>query len=137
MKKVWSLLLVLIGVVLILWSFKVVLAKPAAAKYQTPTLQISGKMLKVEVAATEAAREQGLSGRAGLEAGHGMLFIFPESGLYGFWMKDMKFPIDVVWLDEDKKVIDIARNLQPSSFPQVFYPPVPVKYVLETNPGEL
>ena len=138
----------LLGLALVFWSFSEVLKKPAPAKYQVapvlPTLVIEGRKLPVEIADTPEKREQGLSGRESLPEGSGMLFIFENPATYGFWMKEMRFPIDIVWLSGEVgsstdpiKVIDIERNVQPNTFPHIFYPPVPVKYVLETNPGEL
>lgn len=139
-----NLFLLLLGLALVVWSFVVVLGKPAPAKYQSesagPTITVDGRTIQVEVADTEALREQGLSDRASLPAGRGMLFVFDEPGDYGFWMRNMRFPLDIVWLEregEGYRAVDITRNVLPDTFPQVFYPPRPVKYVLETNPGEL
>ena len=137
MKKA---LLLFLGIGLIVWSFYLVLQQPAPAKYQTQasvrTIDIGNRALRVEVADTDAKRTLGLSGRESLKEG-GMLFVFDTPGNYGFWMKDMRFPIDIIWLDESYHVVDIARNVGPDTFPHIFYPPYPVKYVLETNPGEL
>ena len=77
----------------------------------------------------------GLSYRKFLPSDQGMLFIFPESGSYGFWMKDMNFSLDMVWLDQDKKVVGIVTNATPESYPDVFMPPSLIKYVLELNAG--
>ena len=136
MKTLRDAFFLLIGLIVIVGSFYIVLQRPASAKYQ-PTIEIGGKTIQIEVADTETKREQGLSSRAKLDSGHGMLFVFNTVGLYGFWMKDMNFPIDIVWLDGAKHMVDIERNVSPDTFPHVFYPPRPVKYVLETNPGEL
>ena len=90
----------------------------------------------MEIANTDAERTQGLSGRASLPAGTGLLFVFESPGKYGFWMKDMNFPIDIVWLGDGMLPVGIEKNVSPDSYPQVFYPPVPVRYVLEVNAGE-
>ena len=50
-------------------------------------------------------------------------------------MKDMNFPIDVIWLDENYRVVDIAQDVRPDSFPKVFDPQGPAKYILEVNAG--
>ena len=47
----------------------------------------------------------------------------------------MNFPIDVIWLDKDFEVVDIAQNISPDSFPQVFEPKAPALYILEVNAG--
>ena len=70
-------------------------------------VKIAGQSVKVDLALTAAEQMQGLSGRTELKENEGMLFIFPQSGNYPFWMKDMNFPIDMIWLGEDLKVIYI------------------------------
>ncbi len=65
----------------------------------------------------------------------GMLFIFPELGRQSFWMKDMLFPIDIIWVDADKKVVGIASDVLPETYPETFAPPSEIKYVLELNSG--
>ncbi|NDE68348.1 DUF192 domain-containing protein, partial [bacterium] len=60
---------------------------------------------------------------------------FDTSAKYGFWMKDMLFSIDMIWLDENFKVITVAEDISPNSFPQVFYPAQPARYVLEVASG--
>lgn len=65
----------------------------------------------------------------------GMLFIFDESKQHSFWMKDMKFPIDIIWLDENKKIVDIKENAHPSDFPETYQPRDESRYVLETVSG--
>ena len=95
------------------------------------TITVGGIQIQAEIASTDAQRQDGLSGRAGLAAGQGMLFIFPQSGNYGFWMKEMSFPIDILWADKNGTIITIWPNLSPSTYPQVFYPTAPAQYVLE------
>jgi uncharacterized membrane protein (UPF0127 family) len=80
-------------------------------------------------------REKGLSGRAELGRDEGMLFVFEKSGYYGFWMKDMNFSIDIVWISEDKEVVDISEDLAPETYPDISYPREEVKYVLELPAG--
>ena len=50
-------------------------------------------------------------------------------------MKDMRFPIDIVWLDENKNIVGIERGVSPDSYPETYKPPIAVLYALETNPG--
>jgi len=87
------------------------------------------------IASTSAAREEGLSGMPMLAKDSGMLFVFPNAGSYGFWMKDMNFPIDMVWIGADKKVRGVVFGAATSTYPNVFYPPAPVPYVLELDSG--
>ena len=93
--------------------------------------------LRVEVADTDAERQKGLMHRRSLPKVHVMLFIFPQEGVWGFWMKNTKIPLDIIWMDSAGKVVGIARNAQPSGLDQ---PPVlkndrPAKFVLEANAG--
>jgi len=85
------------------------------------------------VASTSDQQELGLGQRASLPADEGMLFPFAIPGQYGFWMKDMDFPLDMVWIAPDKAVIAISRDVQPDSYPSVIYPPGDISYVLELN----
>ncbi len=99
-------------------------------------LKTPNSVIKVQLADTDAAREQGLSGVTFLSEDSGMLFVFPDSSLYGFWMKDMNFALDIIWVDEFKQIVGIEENVSTSTYPNVFYPPVVVKYVLEVNSGK-
>jgi len=98
-------------------------------------VKIAGQNVKVDLALTEEIQAQGLSGRVSLKDNEGMLFIFPQSGNYSFWMKDMNFPIDMIWLNENKKVIYIKRNARPEFFPESYGPDENSKYVLEVISG--
>lgn len=98
-------------------------------------VNVGTSTLILDLATTSAARSQGLSGRASLGSNAGMLFVFEEPGLYGFWMKEMKFSLDLIWLDSKGKVVDITTNLRPQTYPKAFYPVSPVKYVIEVNAG--
>jgi len=106
------------------------------------TLKIRDITLNIEVVDTDAKREKGLSGKLGLAENEGMLFVFDAEGYYGIWMKDMNFPIDIVWLDKDKKIVYIEKNASPDTYPKVFYAqknslPILILYVLETPSGFL
>lgn len=95
-----------------------------------------GTSISVTIAGTDAKREQGLSDTSSLLPGTGMLFVFDTSGKYGFWMKDMQYPIDIIWIDTDGRIITVAPNVRPDTYPDtVFYPLVPATYVLEVNAG--
>jgi uncharacterized membrane protein (UPF0127 family) len=95
------------------------------------TLMIGGEALLVERAATPESRERGLSGRNRIDYNRGMLFVFPEDGLHPMWMKDMRVPIDMVWLNREGYVVAMRQNVFPESYPQTFSSPVPARYVLE------
>ncbi len=96
---------------------------------------VAGKNLKVDLTLTEDKQEMGLSGREELEENEGMLFIFERSGNYPFWMKDMNFPIDIIWFDENLKVIYIKKDARPELYPEIYNPNKEAKYVLEVVSG--
>ncbi|TSC71137.1 MAG: hypothetical protein G01um101449_122 [Parcubacteria group bacterium Gr01-1014_49] len=100
-----------------------------------PTAEFGGVSLRIEYATTEAVRERGLGGRASIPDDYGMLFVFPRDDKYGFWMKDMLVPIDIFWLDDKGQVVSIAESVATSTYPFVFYPSAPARYVLETVSG--
>lgn len=98
-------------------------------------ITIGNQKLYVEIAQTSEEKAQGLSGRESFKEDQGMLFIYDEAGFYSFWMKDMLFPIDIIWIDENFEIVDVTKNIQPDSFPQIFQSQKPAQYVLEVNAG--
>lgn len=108
---------------------------PKNSELERKSIEINGKSLIVEVVDTPETRSKGLSGHKPLQNNEGMLFVFEKPGFYGFWMKDMTFAIDILWLDEDFKVVDAWLNASPGSYPKTYTPKNKAKYVLETNPG--
>lgn len=93
--------------------------------------------LEVEVANTRASRELGLSGREKMGDDEGLLFVFDEPGRYGFWMKDMKFSLDIVWINQNGIVVDIERSVTPESYKEkkTYINQSEASYVLEINAG--
>jgi len=87
--------------------------------------------LLLAIADTPELRERGLSFTEGLKDGEGMFFVFGEMGYPGFWMKDMNYPIDMIWFDESRSIVDIRENVAPGTYPRVFQPLSPARYVLE------
>lgn len=77
----------------------------------------------------------GLSGQKTIEEKQGLLFVFDHPDKWSIWMKDMEFPIDVMWFDEENRVIYIKNNFLPGSFPETVYPPSPASFVLELKAG--
>lgn len=99
------------------------------------TMQIDGHLLSLEVAASQAEQEKGLSDRRCIGQNQAMLFSFDSPGYYNFWMKDMRFPIDFVWISQAKMVIEVTDNVQPSTYPDTFTSNLPPQYVLELPAG--
>lgn len=104
---------------------------------QTPrhNVTINETTVRVEIADSSAERTRGLSNRPSLEADKGMLFVWDAPGRYGIWMKDMQFPLDIIWIGANKRVVDITKNATPTSYPQVFEPRESAQYILEVNAG--
>jgi uncharacterized protein len=128
MKRV----LILLIVVALFCSCRSLFAEPIM-----PRVCFKDACFKVELAATEETRRQGLMDREQLASDQGMLFIFDVSGEYGFWMKNTLIALDMIWLDENKKVVHIEANVPPCvSDPCPIYSPVkPAVYVLELSAG--
>jgi uncharacterized membrane protein (UPF0127 family) len=89
----------------------------------------------VKLATTSAEQEKGLGSVTFLPEDAGMLFVFQTPDLYGFWMKDTLIPLDMIWLDEDLKIVHIEKDVLPETFPIVFKPESPSLFVLEVNAG--
>lgn len=104
--------------------------------YATTTIHVPKGDITAEISNTPDKRELGLSNRTSLGANSGMLFIFPVQGSYMFWMKDMHFPIDIVWINVDRKVVGIDSNISPDTYPEAFNSPGKVQFVLELNAGD-
>ena len=106
-----------------------------------PLVTIGAFTWPVELALTGEQQAQGLSGRAELAAGAGMLFVWDQESRRAFWMPDMNFPLDMVWLNGDCAVTHITHNAPPQAPGQSQadlprYTVDQVQYVLEINAGE-
>jgi uncharacterized membrane protein (UPF0127 family) len=101
----------------------------------TRTLQLDDARYVLEVASTQDIQAKGLSGRASLPEYQGMLFTYTHPGRQCFWMKDMRFPLDIVWLDAHKVVLHMQQNVSPDTYPQSFCADS-ASYVIELNAGE-
>lgn len=93
--------------------------------------------ITAEIAATPASRMKGLMYRKSLPDSHGMLFVYPRSDYLGFWMKNTKIPLDIVWLGRNKRIVHIVRDAQPcTSEPcSTYFAPGKAAYVLELAAG--
>lgn len=96
---------------------------------------LSGRHIRVDIADTPEKREQGLSGRVGLLPDEGMLFVFPQDNVHSFWMKDMYFPIDILWISSEGIIVDMRERVSPETYPTVFTPSIEARYVLELPEG--
>jgi uncharacterized membrane protein (UPF0127 family) len=115
--------------------------KPAASPSPTggpaviPLTLPSGKVLQTEVMVKDEDRMMGLMFRPSLPSDRGMLFLFEQLGKHGIWMKNCKFPIDILWLDENRRVVHLEEAVPPcKADPCPVYAPLrEAAYVLELN----
>jgi uncharacterized membrane protein (UPF0127 family) len=98
---------------------------------------IGKKCFRAEVVDTPMTREVGLMYRTHLDEDRGMLFVFEKEDLYPFWMKNTLIPLDMIWINQDRKVVFIYRNATPCGEGECppLYPDANAKYVLEVNAG--
>ena len=96
-----------------------------------------GFVVKVEIADDPDTRARGLMYRDHLPAGEGMLFFFPQPGEYPFWMKNTRIPLDIMWVDSNRRVAHVKYQVPPCKFdPCPSYPPnAQARYVLEVAGG--
>ena len=109
----------------------------------TATLRVGERAYVLSIAASKAAQKKGLGGRESLARDRGMLFVFDAPATQCFWMKDMQFPIDIIWLNSAKQVTHVAANVAPDTYnvasdmyPQQYCGDASTKYVVELNAGE-
>lgn len=98
-------------------------------------VKIKEILVKVDLAILPEEQTLGLSGRKELKENEGMLFIFQKPTKSYFWMKDMNFPIDIIWINTSREMISFKKNASPDLFPEVYGPPKDSVYVLEVNAG--
>ncbi len=105
--------------------------------YRKINVTVNGVALVADVAMTGEQRSKGLAVKDQLNETESMLFVFSKANDYGFWMKDMKFPIDIIWLGTERQVIHIEHNLPPCGLNPcpTYKPDGEAKYVLETVAG--
>jgi len=98
----------------------------------------SGKVLQAEAMVSDEDRAMGLMFRPSLPLDRGMIFVFEMPDFHGIWMKNCKFPIDILWLDEDKRIVHVAESVPPCKADPcpVYNPMRKASYVIELNAGQ-
>jgi uncharacterized membrane protein (UPF0127 family) len=113
---------------------------PKTSVPSSPNVTIGSTIYHVEIADTPALQAHGLSDRSALKGNAGMLFIFPQKGRDEFWMKDMHFPLDFVWID-GSTIVDLTENVPSPRAGElnlpIYQPRQAVDKVLEINAGEV
>jgi uncharacterized membrane protein (UPF0127 family) len=111
-----------------------VVCSPLRARH-TAKLPVSSRVFNLQIVDNDVAREKGLSGWSSLAANSGMLFSYTNSDIRCFWMKDMQFSLDMIWVNAGKQVVHIQPDVSPGTYPQQFCPNQPAQYVIELNAG--
>ena len=106
-------------------------SEPAAPRVR---VTIGVHVVDAELADTAERQQRGLSGRRALADGHGMLFRYDEPGLYGFWMPDMHFDIDILWIRAGR-IVHVEANVPHGDARTIYRPPEPADLVLEVPAG--
>lgn len=97
-------------------------------------IKTTDECIQLELADTDRSRTVGLSGRPTMPDNQGMLFDFQKSSEVCMWMKDMKFNLDIIWLDATQKITKIEKNIEPNTYPKSFCDDNSA-YVIELNAG--
>ena len=130
--------IILASVLFLLFSFITEGALAQEFSYAHATVITSkGVSIPVEVSDTPEKRSLGLGKRNKLENGWGMLFVFEKRIPHSFWMKNMRFPIDIIWLD-NQRIVELVENVPPpheGESPKVMEPRLPSNFVLEIESG--
>ncbi len=124
-KLVAIVLLIVIGGTLLWWQME----------EDGSLLRLDGHSYHITVMRTTNQLQKGLSGTDGLAANDAMVFSFPRDDSWPMWMKGMKYPIDMVWLNDGGEVVYTVKDAQPSSYPKTFQSPAPARYVIELPAG--
>jgi uncharacterized membrane protein (UPF0127 family) len=113
-------------------------ARGGAHPQAVPLTLPSGKVLQAELMIKDEDRAMGLMFRPSLPADRGLLFVFDDVDFHGIWMKNCRFPIDIVWLDEERRVVHVAEAVPPCKADPcpVYTPMKKAAYVVEINAGQ-
>jgi uncharacterized protein len=136
MKKI----IIVAGIILLIIAgmFLYLNLRNSSALFGGTHIKVKNQTFIVDLARTDEERQIGLSQTESLDENRGMLFLFEESGEYGFWMRNMKFPIDIIFLQDDT-VVTVFESVQPpgedGNLP-VYKPSKPANRVLELNAGK-
>jgi len=124
----------LIVAVVLLMSFSIFVLKDTNEELFRKTVFIGQEQVEALIVYRDEDLKRGLSGREFLNDQEGMLFVFPYEDFHGIWMKNMLFPIDIIWI-QNGRVVDLKRDARPDTYPYVFMPKEKASHVLEVSAG--
>lgn len=103
---------------------------------QTVAIDLGSRKIEAEIARTTAAKQRGLSFRKILASNHGMIFLYQNEAVFSFWMKDVNFSLDYIWVKDDV-IVDLTKYVMPDPGPNYrqYQPKAPVNRVIEVNAG--
>jgi uncharacterized membrane protein (UPF0127 family) len=104
--------------------------------YESKDVKIGNDTFHLYIADTNAKREQGLSGVTTLPEKTGMIFVYSTPSFYHFWMKDMNFALDFVYI-KNNKIVDLQENISPNTYPSTFTSKTQADSIIEFNPGTI
>ena len=138
MKKILALIIILFGILLGIVFAKNYLSENNSPFSKTATIAINEQKIKLDIADTAEKKEIGLSNKENIPNDRGMLFTFDKPDYYSFWMKNMKFPIDIIFI-RDGAIVTIFENVNPPASSEqnapIYQPKSPADTVLEINAG--
>lgn len=134
-KRDLSAAIITVGVLLVVAFAAVMIILPSL--HPSTTLHLGDGVFRAKLAITEQERRQGLGGVKSLAENEAMLFVFDDDQKWGIWMDGMLISIDVVWLNKDKEVVHIVKNIPPESaiLDVIYRPKEPARYVVELPAG--
>ena len=103
-----------------------------------PSIDLKGQSYSIELAEDDASRERGLMDRESMPTDHGMLFVFQDDAPRAFWMKNCKFPQDMLFFDENRKLVSVQHDVPACTADPcpAYSSGAPARYVLELNAGQ-
>ncbi len=104
-------------------------------EYAVTELRVRDRTFKLQIADSPEKQQLGLGKRESLRPDDGMVFIYTDEAQRCFWMKDMRFAIDIIWLDKQKEIVHIGPDIRPETYPKTFCPDKSAQYVVELSSG--
>lgn len=111
--------------------------KAENAELKKAEMSIGGIPFTLEIADTRLKQIRGLTRREAIQENYGMVYVLDAPSRYAYWMKDMFFATDVVWLDAFYRVIDLEAGITPETYPKIYEPDQPALFVLELPAGSI
>jgi uncharacterized membrane protein (UPF0127 family) len=126
---------IFVSILVVITFFVFGLNKHKVKNFDNVTIKINDVFVHTLIANTAKSHRDGLSILEKMNSDEAMLFVFEKEDKHSFWMRNMKFPIDIVWLDKNKRVVYIKENAKPSDYPELYTPDKKAMFVIEFVDG--